>query len=57
MKKLQNENRMTELMALQEEMKTAPFGDIWDEYLAREGVEKNYIAEVLAYEKDVLAKR
>ena len=57
MKKLQNENRMTELMALQEDIKTAPFGDIWNEYLAREGVEKNYIAEVLAYEKDVLSKR
>ena len=31
MKKLQDESRFTELMVLQEDMKTAPFGDIWDE--------------------------
>ncbi len=57
MKKLQNENRMTELMVLQEEVKTAPFGDVWGEYLKREEVEKNYIHEVLEYEKSVLQKR
>ncbi|MBQ7097302.1 MAG: L-rhamnose isomerase [Clostridia bacterium] len=57
MKQLQNENRMTELMVLQEDVKTAPFGDIWEEYLRREGVEKNYIAEVMKYEDAVLAKR
>ena len=57
MKKLQNESRMTELMVLQEDVKTAPFGDVWEEYLKREGVEKNYISEVMKYEEAVLAKR
>lgn len=57
MKLLQNENCMTELMALQEELKTAPFGDIWEEYLRREGVEKNYIKPILEYEESVLSKR
>ncbi len=57
MKKLQDEGRMTELMVLQEDVKTAPFGDIWNEYLAREGVEKDYISPIMAYEKDVLLKR
>ncbi|MBR3847852.1 MAG: L-rhamnose isomerase [Oscillospiraceae bacterium] len=57
MKKLQNENRMTELMVLQEDVKTAPFGDVWEEYLAREGVEKDYISPIMAYEKEVLLKR
>lgn len=57
MKKLQNENRLTELMVLQEEVKTMPFGDVWEEYLNREGVSIKYIDEVLKYEYDVLNKR
>ena len=57
MKKLQNENRFTELMALQEDIKTAPFGDIWEEYLKREGVKKDYTEEITKYEKEVLIKR
>ncbi len=57
LKNLQNENRLTELMVLQEELKTAPFGDVWNEYLKREGVESDYIAMVKEYEKEVLMKR
>ena len=41
-------------MVLQEELKTAPFGDIWNEYLIRENVEKDYITKVKEYEKKVL---
>ena len=37
LKKLQNESRFTELMAIQEELKTMPFGDIWKEYCRRCG--------------------
>ena len=54
---LQEENRLTELMVLQEDMKTAPFGDIWEEYLTRENVKSDYITDILEYEKDVLLKR
>jgi L-rhamnose isomerase len=54
---LQNEGNMTDLMVLQEEMKTAPMGDVWNEYLKREGVEADYITEVKKYEKEVLNKR
>ena len=57
MKKLQLENNGTELMALNEECKTLPFGDIWEEFLRREGVEKDWLKEVKKYEKDVLFKR
>ena len=57
LKSLQNEGRLTELMVLQEELKTAPFGDVWEEYLKRENVNANYIDEVLKYEKEVLSKR
>ena len=57
LKALQNEGRLTELMVLQEELKTAPFGDIWNEYLIRENVEKDYITKVKEYEKKVLVER
>ena len=57
MKKLQEENRLTELMALSEEMKTAPMGDVWNEFLEREGIDKNYIAKIKEYEEKVLVKR
>lgn len=59
MKKLQDENNMTELMMLQEEMKTMPFGDVWDEYCESCGVSGNkaWFDDVIKYEKEVLSKR
>lgn len=59
LKKLQDENRMTELMVMQEEIKTYPFGDIWNEYCAQCGValDGEWFAEVDKYEKEVLLKR
>ncbi len=57
MKTLQNDGRFTELMVLSEEMKIMPFGDVWEEYLEREGVCADYIAEIKAYENNVLSKR
>lgn len=57
LKKMQDENRMTELMVAQEELKTAPFGDVWNEFLYREGVENNYFEIIDEYEKKVLVNR
>ncbi len=57
MKKLQAENRFTELMYLNEEAKTLPFGDVWNEYLLRQGVKPDYITEIKDYEEKVLVKR
>ena len=57
MKKLQNESNFTEIMYLLEEMKTAPLGDVWNEYLERENITKNYLEEVRKYEEEVLVKR
>lgn len=57
MKKLQNENRMTELMLLQEEMKTAPFGDVWNEYLKQQNIPENYFPAIQEYEEKVLKER
>ena len=57
MKALQNDNDFTTLMVLQEEIKTAPFGDIWAEYLLREGIESDYLSQIKDYEEKVLVKR
>ena len=48
---------LTSLMVLQEELKTAPIGAVWEEYLKRENVEQDYLAKVKEYEKEVLSKR
>ena len=57
LKKLQDENNFTEVMYLQEEMKMMPMGEVWEEFLSREGVEKNYFAEVKKYESEVLSRQ
>lgn len=57
MQKLQEDSNFTELMALSEKMKTAPFGDIWNEYLTRENIQNDYISEVRKYEQEVLVNR
>lgn len=58
-KKFQDERDFTSLLALGEEAKTCPFGDIWDEFCARQNVPVGggWLREVKQYEKDVLAKR
>ncbi len=57
MRALQESNNFTELMFVQEEMKTAPFGDIWAEYLKRENVNNDYLKDIKEYEEKVLVKR
>ena len=57
MKELQNESNFTELMVISEEIKTAPLGDVWEEYLRRENIESNYLSKVSEYEKTVLEER
>ena len=59
LKKLQDEQRFTELMVLQEELKTLPFGDIWDEYCrsCNKPLDNEWYDEVARYEREVLAQR
>jgi L-rhamnose isomerase len=59
LKSLQDENKLTELLVMQEEIKTLPFGDIWAEYCERCGVKSDatWYDEVKAYEEEVLSKR
>ena len=48
---------MTELMVWQESLKTLPFGDVWEEYLARQGLSPDYLSEITQYEQEVLVNR
>ena len=59
LKKLQDENRMTELMVRQEAVKMLPFGDVWNEYCERCGVvsDGDFYDEVKRYEDEVQLKR
>lgn len=59
MKQLQDESDFTSLLVRQEELKTLPFGEVWDEYCRRCGVPQDgaWLPEVKQYEKDVLMAR
>lgn len=59
LKKLQDENRLTELMVMQDETKTMPFGDVWREYCEQCEVpgDREWFKKVQKYEEEVLLKR
>ncbi|MFC4809679.1 L-rhamnose isomerase [Paenibacillus sp. GCM10023250] len=59
LRQAENEFDFTTRLALQEEFKSYPFGAVWDYYCAQQGVpvREAWLAEVKAYEKDVLLKR
>lgn len=58
-RELQDSNQLSRLMAMQEAVKLLPIGEIWEEYLRREGVVDDFAFydEVEKYEHDVLSKR
>jgi L-rhamnose isomerase len=59
LKALEVAGDFTSRLALLEELKSLPFGAVWDEYCRRQGVPEGraWLAEVKAYEKNVLAHR
>ena len=58
LKELQDTNQMSKKMVLQEEIKTLPLGDAWEEYCRRCGVaSEGWFEEVKKYEAEVLSKR
>ena len=59
LKELQDSAQFTELMMLQEEIKTLPFGDVWAEYCSRCGVKAGteWFDEIKKYEAEVTSKR
>ena len=54
---LQDKADFTQLMVLNERIKTLPFTVVWDEYLARCKQDENWFEEIRNYENDVLIKR
>ena len=58
-KELQDQRDFTRIMSLREEVKTLPFGDIWNEYCRRQNVpaENEWFPLLKQYEKDVMSKR
>lgn len=59
LKKLQDNAEFTELLYMQEEIKTLPFGDVWEEYLKECGIvsDASWFSEIKKYENEVLSKR
>ena len=57
MKELQDNNELTKLMVVQEEVKTLPFGDVWNYFCEVSGIPADWYAEIEKYEKEVLANR
>ncbi|HEV2392581.1 MAG TPA: L-rhamnose isomerase [Verrucomicrobiae bacterium] len=59
LKGLEAQPDFTARLALMEEAKSLPFGPVWDFYCEKHGkpVGESWLAEVKAYEREVLAKR
>lgn len=59
LRELQDTGNFTALMVLQEQLKTMPFGDIWEYYCEKENVpaDNEYLSEVERYERGVLCQR
>ena len=57
LKQLQDENNFSKIMYLNEKFKFMPIGDVWDEYLRRQGLSEDWFDEVEKFEKEVFAER
>ena len=59
LKAMLDKSEFSKLMVCQEELKTMPFGDVWDEYCGVCGkpLDGSWFGEVEKYEAEVLSKR
>ncbi|MBO4251887.1 MAG: L-rhamnose isomerase [Clostridia bacterium] len=57
LKKLQDNAEFTELMAVQERVKTLPFEAVWEKYLDKQGLDEDWFDDIKKYEKNVLINR
>lgn len=59
LKEAQDKGDHTRVLALQEEIKTLPWGEVWDDYLKRQGMvsDAKMFEEIKEYENKVLIKR
>jgi L-rhamnose isomerase len=59
LEKLQNEGNFTKLMVIGEELKTMPFGEVWEEYcrVCGKPADGMWFDEIEKYESEALSKR
>lgn len=59
LRELQDQGDFTKLMVIQEEIKTLPFKEVWDEYCLQNNVpfDGEWLDEILKYESHVLKER
>ena len=59
LKEAQDSYDHTKVLAMQEEIKTLPWGEVWNEYLKRQGMvsDSKMLEEIKQYEEEVLSKR
>ena len=59
LKAMQDKGEFSKLLVAQEELKTMPFGDVWDEYcgVCKKPLDGEWFPKVEKYEADVLSKR
>ena len=57
LKALQEAGNFTKLMVRQEQLKTLPWGIVWEEYLERQGLNVNYLETIRTYEEKILKER
>lgn len=59
LKAMQDKGEFSKLLVCQEELKTLPFGDVWDEYcgICKKPLDGEWFPKVEKYEADVLSKR
>jgi L-rhamnose isomerase len=59
LRELENGGDFTSRLAMLEELKTLPFGAVWDHYCLKAGVPvgDRWLAEIKRYERDVLSNR
>ena len=59
LKRLQESGEFTELLVMNEELKTLPFGEVWQEYCRRHSKpqDSEWLPIVKQYEKEILSKR
>ena len=59
LKAMQDNDEFTKLMVMQEELKTLPFGEVWNEYCRRcdNPADGEWFREIEEYEKQILEAR
>lgn len=57
LRKLQDEHNFTKILYLNDKFKFMPIGDVWEEYLRRQGLSDDWFDEVEKFENEVIALR